>query len=157
MTDNAKVAEALQLAETAHHGQVDKSGVKYVEHVKAVAQKVRHLGEKYEIVGLLHDSVEDCKDRSIVSFEMIAEKFGEEIAQAVRAMTHEPGESYHESYLPRVMKNPISAQVKRADVAHNYGRLHLLDAQTGDRLRAKYEVFLDRYGQLDSKCRMGRA
>jgi len=148
MTSDTKIAEALQLAETVHHGQVDKSGVAYIEHVKAVAQKVRHLGEKYEIVGLLHDSVEDCIDRSIISFEMIAEKFGEEIAEAIRAMTHKSGENYHENYLPRVMKNPISAEVKRADVAHNYGRLHLLDAQTGAKLRAKYEAFFDQYGQL---------
>jgi Guanosine polyphosphate pyrophosphohydrolases/synthetases len=147
MTSDSKVAEALQLAKTVHHGQYDKSGLEYVEHVKAVAKMVRHLGEQYEIVGLLHDSVEDCKDRSIISFEIIAARFGEEIGEAVRAMTHEPGENYHENYLPRVMKNPISSEVKRADVAHNHGRLHLLDAQTEVRLRVKYEAFFDRYGR----------
>jgi len=98
-------------------------------------------------VGLLHDSLEDCTDRSIVSFEIIATKFGNEIAQAVHAMTRQPNEDYQNDYLPRVMSNPLSAAIKRADVAHNYGRLHLLDAQTNTRLRAKYEAFFDKYGQ----------
>jgi hypothetical protein len=144
-TDTSKVAEALRLAQAAHFGQRDKLGVDYIEHVKAVAQAVRHLGEIYEIVGLLHDSIEDCEDRNIVSFEIIAEKFGTEVAQAVRAMTRQPDEDYNDSYLPRVMGNPISAAVKRADVAHNYGRSHLLDAQTSARLRAKYESFLKKW------------
>jgi (p)ppGpp synthase/HD superfamily hydrolase len=146
-SSDSRVAEALQLAEAAHHGQYDKSGVEYVEHVKAVARAVRHLGEKYEIVALLHDSVEDCMDRSIVSFEIIAAKFGDEITDAVRAMTREPGEDYHEDYLPRAMENPISSEVKRADIAHNYSRLHLLDASASARLRAKYQAFFDKYCQ----------
>jgi (p)ppGpp synthase/HD superfamily hydrolase len=149
MTSNAKIAKALELAEAAHRGQFDKSGVSYIEHVKAVAHAVQHLGEKYEIVGLLHDSLEDCKDRSIVSFEIIATKFGKEIAEAVRSMTRQPDEDYQKNYLPRVMNNPISAVIKRADVAHNYGRLHLLDAQTNARLRAKYEAFFDKYNQSE--------
>jgi (p)ppGpp synthase/HD superfamily hydrolase len=46
MTFNLRISEALQLAKIAHHGQYDKLGVEYIEHVKAVAQAVRHLGEK---------------------------------------------------------------------------------------------------------------
>jgi hypothetical protein len=140
-----KIAEALRLARAAHFGQRDNLGVDYIEHVKAVAQAVRYLGETCEIVGLLHDSIEDCEDRNIVSFEIIAEKFGTEVAEAVRAMTRQPGEDYNDSYLPRVMGNPISAAVKRADVAHNYGRSHLLDAQTSARLHAKYASFLKKW------------
>jgi len=147
MTSHTKVSEALELAKAAHRGQLDKLGVDYIEHVKVVAQAVQHLGEKYEIVGLLHDSLEDCKDHSIVSFEIIAERFGNEIAQAIYAMTRQPSEDYQNDYLPRVMSNPLSAAIKRADVAHNYGRLHLLDAQTNARLRAKYEAFFNQYGQ----------
>ncbi|MDR3157663.1 MAG: hypothetical protein LBU11_01355 [Zoogloeaceae bacterium] len=68
MSSHSKIAEALQLAEAAHRGQFDKLGVDYIEHVKAVAHAVRHLGEKYEITGLLHDSLEDCEDRAIEPF-----------------------------------------------------------------------------------------
>jgi len=146
MTSHTKIAEALKLAETVHRGQFDKLGVDYIEHVKAVAHAVQHLGEKYEIVALLHDSLEDCKDQSIVSFEIIAAQFGNEIAEALYAMTRQPDEDYQNDYLPRVMSNPLSAEIKRADVAHNYGRLHLLDAHTNARLRAKYEAFFDKYG-----------
>ena len=145
-TNSPLVSEALRLAQAAHRGQRDKLGVDYLEHVKAVARAVSPLGETCEIVGLLHDSVEDCDDRSIVSFEIIAAKFGEKVAEAVRAMTKQPGEDYESSYLPRVMANPIAAMIKRADVAHNYGRLHLLDPQTRDRLNVKYQAFLKKFG-----------
>jgi (p)ppGpp synthase/HD superfamily hydrolase len=146
-----RVSEALRLAEAAHFGQRDKLGVDYLEHVKAVARSVRHLGETYEIVGLLHDSVEDCDDRSIVSFDIISSRFGDEVATAVRAITKQPNEDYENSYLPRVMANPVAAAVKRADVRHNYSRLHLLDAYTRARLQAKYEVFLEKDMMNDRK------
>ncbi|WP_417279680.1 HD domain-containing protein [Celeribacter sp.] len=129
---------ALELAQKAHAGQVDKLGVPYIEHVRAVATAVAHLGLKFEIVGLLHDSLEDCADRSLVSMEILTERFGPEIADAVAAMTKQPLEDYETQYLPRVMSNPIAAKVKHADVAHNRSRLHLLDKATRDRLEAKY-------------------
>ncbi len=138
--------DALELARKAHARQVDKLGVPYIEHVRAVASAVAHLGLNFEIVGLLHDSLEDCTDRSLVSMAILTERFGPEIAEAVAAMTKQPHEDYDTQYLPRVMSNPIAAAVKRADVAHNKSRLHLLDPTARSRLAAKYSGFVTRFG-----------
>ncbi|BAQ70287.1 HD domain protein [Rhodovulum sulfidophilum] len=138
-------AEALALAQKVHSAQVDKLGNPYIEHVCAVASAVAHLGLEFEIVGLLHDSLEDCADRSLVSMDILIGLFGPDIADAVTAMTKQPHEDYETQYLPRVMSHPIAAEVKRADVAHNRSRLHLLDSETRSRLEAKYRSFSERY------------
>lgn len=141
-----RVKQAWKLAERAHAGQVDKLGKPYIEHVRTVAATVAHLGESYEIVGLLHDSLEDCDDLSLVSMPILVEMFDLEIAAAVDAMTKRPDEDYEAEYLPRVMANPIASEVKKADVAHNRSRLDLLPLETCLRLSKKYELFVARYG-----------
>ncbi|MBL3576183.1 HD domain-containing protein [Rhodovulum sulfidophilum] len=79
--------EALELAQKVHSGQVDKLGNPYIEHVCAVASSVAHLGPEFEIVGLLHDSLEDCADRNLVSMDILIGLFGPDIADAVTAMS----------------------------------------------------------------------
>jgi len=131
--------QALRLAMAAHKGQVDKLGVDYIEHVKAVASAVRHFGADYEITALLHDSIEDCQDRSLVSFMIIRNKFGNEIATAIDCITKRCGEDYEKGYLSRVRNNKIAKEVKKADVQHNLSRIDLLDdIEMKERLRAKY-------------------
>lgn len=131
--------QALKLAITAHKGQVDKLGVDYIEHVKAVASAVRHFGEDYEITALLHDAIEDCQDRTLISLEIIANRFGDKIAAAVDCMTKRRGEDYEGGYLSRVRSNNIARKVKKADVQHNLSRIDLLDdIEMGKRLRTKY-------------------
>lgn len=132
-------ASALALAEAAHAGQVDKLGVPYIEHVRMVARKVAHLGPIYEVVGLLHDGLEDCEDTAIISPDILTERFGADVAEAVDAMTKRPGETY-EAYLERVASNPVAVAVKQADIAHNSSRLHLLDPETRTRLTRKYNT-----------------
>ena len=134
-----RLARAEALAMAAHKGQVDKLGVDYIEHVRAVARAVAHLDGDHQIVALLHDSIEDCPDRDVVSDPIIRAGFGDVVADAVDAMTRRAAEDYFADYLPRLLANPIAVQVKRADLAHNRSRLHLLDAETGARLAAKYE------------------
>lgn len=50
---------ALALAEGGHAGDVDKNGEPLILHVKRVGESVAHLGPEYEIVGYLHDLIED--------------------------------------------------------------------------------------------------
>ncbi|MBM7068980.1 HD domain-containing protein [Actibacterium sp. 188UL27-1] len=139
----SQIDRALHLARDAHRGQVDKLGVDYLKHVEAVAEAVRHLGEVYQITALLHDSIEDCDDRDVVSLKDIADLFGVAVADAVDCMTKRPDESYDDGYLPRVLRNEIARQVKLADVRHNRSRLHLLsDPATRDRLQTKYDKTL---------------
>lgn len=136
-----RVRQAELLASRAHAGQRDKLGADYMDHVRAVASAVRPLGEDHEITALLHDTIEDCPDRSIVSLDMIGERFGMTVRDAVDRMTKRAGEDYKDGYLRRVAASPISRAVKLADIAHNRGRLdRLSDASTRERLHAKYRT-----------------
>lgn len=141
------VQQAAHIARAAHAEQVDKLGVDYFEHVAAVADAVSDHGATYQIVALLHDSLEDCEDRSIVSLELLMQTFGGAVAQAIDAITKRAGEDYERDYLQRVLANPIARVVKQADVAHNRSRLHQLPVDTRARLAAKY----DRFGALAAR------
>ena len=133
------IDKARSLAKKVHDGQWDKLGVAYMEHVEAVAAEVASLGENFTIVALLHDTVEDTDDPTLVNLGMIADMFGDNIAQAVDAMTKRSGEAYA-TYLARVSANPIAKPVKLADVAHNMSRLSMLtDVATRERLLQKYQ------------------
>ena len=113
---------AYNLASAAHAGQFDYSGVEYIEHPKAVARIAANIArkespvfiEKVRIVAILHDTVEDTD----VTLEQVREIFGDEIADAVDALTKREGEEYHDALL-RVAANPLARVVKLADMTHN--------------------------------------
>ena len=97
---------------SSHEGQVDKAGVEYIKHPDFVAEHVETDAEK--IVAYLHDILEDTDCPS----ETIRKMFGDEILEAVVAMTHINGEDYFD-YVRRAAQNPISRNVKKADLTHN--------------------------------------
>jgi (p)ppGpp synthase/HD superfamily hydrolase len=131
MTD---VEFAKTLAEKAHMGQVDKGGHPYIEHPMAVAGMVDTDEEK--IVAYLHDVVEDTG----IPMEVIDILFGDEISDAVECMTHRKGEDYFE-YILRVSKNPVSTEVKLADLKHNMDLSRIANPQQKDYDRlSKYEI-----------------
>ena len=51
------LGRAIEIAQEAHRGQVDKAGEEYIGHPLRVMEAGRTLEEK--IVGVLHDVVED--------------------------------------------------------------------------------------------------
>lgn len=104
--------KAVDFATLAHSGQVDRAGVPYIEHPKAVAEMVN--GEKEKIVAYLHDVVEDAG----VSLDEIREEFGGEIADAVDVLTRKDGVSYMD-YIKGIKKNGLAKKVKMADLTHN--------------------------------------
>lgn len=106
------IGKARELAMKYHAGQMDKAGVDYINHPDFVAAHVDTDSEK--IVAYLHDILEDTD----CSKETIRTLFGEEILDAVEAMTHMEGEDYFD-YVRRAAKNPISRKVKKADLMHN--------------------------------------
>lgn len=59
-------------------------------HIRDVASRVAHLGESYEIVGFLHDAIEDAhpKDFQVAVIADIKASFSNEIFQSVVAMTN---------------------------------------------------------------------
>jgi len=105
----------------------------------STANCVSSLGETYAIVGLLHDAVEDTE----ITIEEIEKLFGKEVRGGVEGMTKKVGEDYFTDYLPRVLTNPISTNVKIADSTHNLSRTPLIkDLSTRERLVKKYTTVL---------------
>lgn len=125
--------EAMKLAYTAHHGQVDKSGIPYIFHSMHLAEQMQD--EYTTCVALLHDVVEDTD----VTLDTLAKIFPKDIVDAVALMTHQKGEPYLD-YVARIKENPIARAVKLADLQHNsdQSRLENADAATLARYREKY-------------------
>lgn len=53
------LAKAIRIASIAFEHKIDKSGKPYILHCLWVMDRVRHLGESYMIVAILHDLLED--------------------------------------------------------------------------------------------------
>jgi len=124
-------------------------------HIFDVASRVAHLGESYEIVGLLHDAIEDAEPAEFRG-KVIAEikaSFGDELYGSIDAMTKRSGEDYFAHYLPRLKGNKIALQVKIADASHNLSKAHLIDdVKLQDKLREKYIKVLDELGENGALC-----
>lgn len=104
---------ALEIAEKAHAGQVDKAGKDYIQHPIYVSNLVESPGAK--AVALLHDVLEDS---DYTAGDLLNAGFPCEIVEAVEILTKHPGESY-DDYLCRVMDNELARVVKIADLTHN--------------------------------------
>ena len=103
---------AMQIAYSAHHGQVDKAGVPYIFHPLHVAEQMEE--EISCCAALLHDTVEDTE----ITLEALAADFPPEVVEAVGLLTHEEGTDYYD-YVRRIRSNPIAKKVKLADLNHN--------------------------------------
>ncbi|WP_172383256.1 HD domain-containing protein [Streptomyces sp. MNP-20] len=130
------VSEVDRLAARAHAGQVDKIGVPYVEHVRAVAAGLAPWGEQLVMAGLLHDVLEDT--------DWTAQGLREagvpaRVVEIVEAVTNVPGMPYEEK-IARIAADPQAALVKIADNAHNSrpDRTARLPPDKRERLAAKY-------------------
>ena len=126
---------AEQVATKAHEGQTRWDGTPYIAHPARVAKWLRDQGypKIYQIVGWLHDTVEDTG----LLYEEIQDKFGPEVKKAVQCLTHDEDESYAE-YIMRVRTNPTASVVKIADLNDNLSDLLPKNKQRID----KYELAL---------------
>lgn len=125
-----KIEEARRFAEKAHEGQIDRGGSAYIEHPRAVADKVD--GETEKIVAWLHDTVEDTE----VTVDQIREMFGDEVADAVAVLTRDKGEPYMD-YIEKIKGNEIARKVKLADLSHNMDVSRLPIITDADWMRVK--------------------
>ena len=85
--DIDKIKKAFEYADSLHLGQYRLSGEPYISHPVSVAVIVAELGLDTDSIcaALLHDTVEDCSDRT--SLETIAKMFGSEVAMLVDGLT----------------------------------------------------------------------
>lgn len=89
------VGEAFELAQTAHAGQIrnGSGGRPYIEHPLAVGEQLAAHGCSDPVLAaaLLHDVVEESE----IEVEQIRERFGDQVADLVAALTDaEEIESY---------------------------------------------------------------
>ena len=152
------IERAKEIAQSVHGPLKDKKHYPYMSHIIDVAKRVSHLGEKYEVVALLHDAIEDAEplDFKKKVTAQIEVGFDEEIVLAVKAISKNPGEDYFADYLPRLKLNSIATQVKIADASHNLSKAHLLnqidEIPLQEELRSKYIKVLDELGVDGKSC-----
>ena len=104
--------KALCLAYEAHHGQLDKSGLPYINHPLHLAEQM--YDELSCTVALLHDVVED----TTITLEDLAKEFPPEVVEAVDLLTHKAGVDYFD-YIRAIRTNHTALTVKLADLNHN--------------------------------------
>lgn len=129
MINQDKVNEALLFAAIKHEGiKMKKPDVAYVAHLQGVCLEavcgclngnVNVDLEKIMILSLLHDTIEDTD----VTYGEIKDKFGEEIANGVMALTKNdnlPYEIRMKDSLDRIKKQSVEVSiVKLADRLFN--------------------------------------
>ena len=147
LTD-VSVQAAQVMAASAHHGQVDKAGLPYIEHHARVIGHLVEPTREETVVAWLHDVVED----TAIRLADVQTAFGPQVADAVDAITHRAGEPSGD-YYARVKANPIALTVKVADLADNTDprRLEILAPNLRARLEAKYAIARRELGLAGSR------
>jgi (p)ppGpp synthase/HD superfamily hydrolase len=154
------IKQAKEIAIRVHGNQTDKLNISYFAHVEDVSKRVAHLGVDYEVVGLLHDAIEDVSpDQQEDLATEIQNLFNKEVVYAIDCMTkrkpprYEKKEDYFEEYLPRLVTSDIAKKVKIADSSHNLSKAHLIeDLDLQNKLRNKYIRVLNFLGVDGKSC-----
>ncbi len=133
MLYTAQTRKAMQLAYSAHHGQLDRSGVPYIFHPLHLAEQMHTENEI--VAALLHDVVEDT---TISLADLEKAGFSSEAVDAVRLLTHDKCVPYMD-YIGALKENSIARAVKLADLKHNSDLARLKDHSEKTRER------LDKY------------
>ncbi len=148
-------AWAREVAVHAHAGQRDKAGEPYIRHCQRVADAIQ--GDKAKTVAFLHDVLE--KSPGWTAERLLDSGFSPEVVSAVESLTRRPGET-KDALTIRATANPLSLEVKRADLNDNlaqlerqgksgaeYGRrLHLLEEMVSKNTLADQEETADGLG-----------
>ena len=77
--DIPKIIKAYEYSDSLHEGQFRLSGEPYISHPIAVARIVAELGLDTDSIcaALLHDTVEDCADKT--NLEVLTKMFGTDV------------------------------------------------------------------------------
>ncbi|MFJ3283371.1 HD domain-containing protein [Streptomyces halstedii] len=133
------VQEVDALVGGAHAGQVDKIGVPYIEHVRAVAAGLVPFGDQLVMAGLLHDIIED----TTWTAEQLREAgISDHVVALVEAVTNERSVPYEEKVARITGCGRDAVLLKIADNAHNSHpqRAAQLPEEKRVRLAAKYRA-----------------
>ena len=118
--------KAMKYCFEAHDGQLDKSGIPYVNHPLHLAEQMETEDET--VVALLHDVMEDC-GKTPDDLRVLG--VSERAIEALMLLTHEQGVPYLE-YVRAIKGNPLAVKVKLADLQHNSDLTRLDDVKDRD-------------------------
>lgn len=124
-SDIALIERAYSTADTAHRGQVRKSGDPYITHPVAVGTILAELGMTDTTVAaaLLHDTIEDTP----YTLDQLRRDFGDEIAMMVDGVTKLDKVTYGDAAQAETVRKMVVAMardirvlvIKLADRLHN--------------------------------------
>lgn len=127
------INEAIEIANKAHDGQVDRAGAPYIKHVVRVANNV--IDGRHKILALLHDVMEDTdmNDGDLFKLGVDPETLGK-----LKLLTRRKGQAYDE-YIKGICTDFDTCIVKLADLRDNMDitRLQVITDKDWSRL-AKY-------------------
>ena len=133
----AQVSLAKGIAFVAHRGQLDRSGLPYIDHPGRIAERFDPVTEPVEAAAAwLHDVLEDTP---VTEQELLEAGVLPEIVVVAQLLTRRPEVSPDE-YYARIRRDPIALRVKLADIDDNTApwRLRRLDYDMQQRLAEKY-------------------
>lgn len=133
------LAKAIEIASREFVEKPDKSGKPYILHCLWVMNKVRHLGQSYMIVAVLHDLLEDTHWTKEM---LIKEGFVTDIVISIDILTHKPEDSY-DDYIQMISHNQMAKAIKLRDLEHNskITRLKGLRKKDIDRLHKYHKAY----------------
>lgn len=156
-SDVAVVERAFIAAETAHRGQLRKSGDPYITHPVAVAEILVEFGLDPATIAaaLLHDTVEDTN----YSSEKLREEFGDEVATLVEGVTKLDRLTYGPTAEAETVRKMVVAMakdirvlvIKLADRLHNARTWQFVEPESSAR---KARETLDIYAPLAHRLGM---
>ena len=109
----SSLERAIEIAVSAHKGQVDKAGKPYILHPLRLMFKMNNENEM--IAAVLHDVVEDT-EWTIEKLQ--AEGFDAKVITAVNLLTHNKKVPY-KKYIENIKTNKMALKVKLADLEDN--------------------------------------
>lgn len=132
---------AIAIAAEAHKGQRDKAGDPYILHPLRVM--LACSPGPAQIVGVLHDVVEDCPGWS---FERLrAEGFGDDVLGPLEGVTKRSESEDYGAFIARAAQDPVAREVKIADLKDNMNLARIAKPTERDHTRIeKYRTALKR-------------
>jgi (p)ppGpp synthase/HD superfamily hydrolase len=113
------IETSLAIALQAHSGQTDKAGQAYILHPLRIMAKMDT--EEEMAVALLHDVLEDS---SFTAQDLQEAGIPPHVVAAVQLLSKQDGEEY-DTFIERLLPNPLAAKVKKADIEDNLNILRL--------------------------------
>ena len=135
MSTEEMVIQARELSKLIHQEQTDQEGNPHYEYLNALAEDCYF--DEMKAVAYLQDAVEHQPDR--ISAGDIRRQFGDEIGDAVDAITRRPRES-SEDYYVRLKQNPLALGVKMKDLRRRIADLEKTDTDENV-TRARREAY----------------